>query len=210
MSDFASTVEALRNLLNPEICIFHPKQEKFSLEENSTNGYAEIKLSSKYSCIHIINMDRHVFPVLKNRKCADHLILIHNPENNEWGLHIFEMTKTVSNSTWQEKILPQFSGGLANAYAISGVLQLPRFSAVTAHCCYRMNGNRTSPVEMKMETGKKTKNDWTQGTRIHLDEFPNLPIHKNLLHLDEKSGKLDLKQPLDFIGVENRKEREGA
>lgn len=210
MSDFGSAADALRNLLNPEICVCHAQWEDFSIDETASDGRGQVNLSSKYPCIHVMRMDKHVFPVLKNQKCADHLVLLHDPERNAWSLHIFELTKTVSNSRWQDKILPQFSGGLANAWAISGVLRLPRFSAVTAHCCYRFDGNRTSPVEMRTETGKKAKDNWTEGTTIRLEEFPGLSIHKSLLRLDEESGKLDLEQPLDFIGVGNRNEREGA
>ena len=198
MNDFGNVADGLMDLLNPQICTRHSCREMFFLDEKAEAGCARIHLSSRFPCLHVRQMDKQVFPVLKNQRCADHLVLVYDSGRNAWGLHIFEMTKTVSNSRWRKKILPQFSGGLANAYAISGVLRIPSFSAVTAHCCYRFDGNRTSPVEMKMETGKKAGSDWTEGETFCLEEFPGLPIRKSLLHLDEKSGEMSMGTPLEL------------
>ena len=198
MSDFGNLADEFMNLLNPQTCSRHSCLEMFFLDEKAEDGCARINLSSRFPCLHVRHMDKWVFPVLKNKRCADHLVLVYDSGRNAWGLHIFEMTTTVSNSKWRDKILPQFSGGLANAYAISGVLQIPLFSSITAHCCYRFDGNRTSTVERKIETGKSAGLDWTEGKTFYLEEFPGLPIRKSLLHLDEESGEMDLGKPLEL------------
>lgn len=122
--NFNEEIDKQLELLDANICCSYGTGEVFSVREPKPEGYAEVHLTvGSNPCFHVDKIDKNVFPVLACRRCADHLVFVFDPQTEEWTLHIFEMTRSISKTTWEEKILPQFNGGLTNAYAIMGVLR---------------------------------------------------------------------------------------
>ncbi len=189
MKKFGNTVDQYVRLLNTDLCEVYDAYESFAIMEKKETGYAKVSLSSQYPCLHIRNLEKKTFGLLRNQRCADHAILVFDTTVSKWGLFLFEMTKTVSSKTWTEKIVQQFEGGLLNAYAIAGILHIHEFCSITAYCCYRINKDLQSPYEYKTELGKSAKRDWTEGERFSVEAFPNVLIYKRLLELDKESGE---------------------
>ena len=169
-------------------CVFHEGGSSFLIEEKKQEGEAKINVSSKYDCFHV-REKKNGFPILRNKKFADYLVLLHDQENNKWILHIFELTKSIGEEDWVKKIVPQFDGALLNAYAICGVMEIPEFDRITVHCAYRRDKNQSSPVRLKNFLGKPAKAPWTYGNTISLPSFPGMKISKDLIKLNKQDGK---------------------
>lgn len=136
-SSFGTVADRYYSELNPDICKFYSAGQTFEIAEEREEGKADIACTTTCACLHISRIDKYCFSVLSGRKCADHLVFLYDASKGTWHLHIFELTKSVSNSVWSTKILPQFRGGLANAYAIAGVLHINGFDRIAVHCGYR-------------------------------------------------------------------------
>ena len=168
-------------------CVYHAKGSKFIIEETNEEGKAKIQLSSKYDCFHV-QLDRKVFPILRNQKCADYIVLLYDSEKNDWFLHIFEFTRTVGTNKWKEKIIPQFEGALINAYAICGVMNIPKLADVTVHCAYRNNSDMASPASMKTALGRPVQRPWILGSVVDLLSFKKVEAKKDLIQLEVATG----------------------
>jgi hypothetical protein len=108
--------------------------EIFILEETEKEGKAKILLSlSNYSLL-CKNIDKQKFNWLKQKKCADYIIM--EKKNEEWILHIFEFKKTVTKEKWVMDIYEQFKGAYPRALSIAAFLQI-NICKVIVYSCYR-------------------------------------------------------------------------
>lgn len=193
---FSIEIDERFKLLNADICRFHGAGISFSISETASEGAAEVSIKGgTLPCFHIGQMDKRTFPVLADRKCADHLVFVFDPRTQEWTLHIFEMKKTVSRTKWEKEILLQLEGGLANACAVMGVLRCLGFKEIHVHCCYRRNGDEASPVYQKAELGKPAPRDWLNEPVVFAS-FPRITARNAPVKLDENGkGQFDLAAP---------------
>lgn len=191
MIKFNEQTDAFFNLLNQQICEYHQRNSPFTLDEKDKPGEAEVTASTAFDCFHVRYIDKHSFSLLSNQKCADHLLFIYDDHAKRWGLHIFEFTKSMNNSRWENKVIPQFDGALSNAYAIAGVLHIDGFSSITVCCGYRIDTTRVSPAELKRPSGKRAVEDWKE-LPVKLPSYPNQTVHKSLVQLDPVTGKASL------------------
>ena len=168
-------------------CVFHRGGSSFLIEEKKPEGEAKICISSKFDCFHVKG-DKNGFPILRNKKYADYLVLLHDQKSDKWILHIFELTRSVGEEDWEKKIIPQFDGALLNAYAICGVMEITEFDKITAHCAYRRDKNQSSPVRLKNLLGKPAIVPWTYGNTVSLPSFPGMEIAKDLIKLNDSDG----------------------
>lgn len=155
-------------------------------------GMADISLTISLPSIHIKAIDKHTFDILKQKRCADHLILSYNASQNAWSVHIFELTKTISFSNWTDKILPQLEGAIGNAYAISGILHINSFEAFYLHCGYRRNKSESSTVEFHRPLGEPVEDDWLTAP-INLSAFPEITTQSQPIRLDPETGRGEMK-----------------
>lgn len=185
---FSETIDRRFELLNPDICQYYGSGSSFPVSEEVEEGYARVQIECAAApCFHVKQIDKNVFPVLQSKRCADHLIFLFDPRTQSWTLHIFEMTRTISEPNWREKILPQFSGGLTNAYAIMGVLNCADFAEVHVHCCYRRNRSENSSVYLRGSLGEPAPADWLHGP-VRLDGFAEKRIQNEPIKLSEEDG----------------------
>lgn len=185
---YLDVVERRLVLLNSDVCICHPERTPFVIEETRECGKARLTLSFSTPCFHVRDMDQRKFPLIKNQKCADHLIFTYDPNAQTWSLHIFEFKKSVSDAEWYQKILFQLDGGLTNAFAISGILNIVQFESITVYCCYRNNLNLRAPVYLRRPLGTPSRPPWTEGDAV-LPSFPGLKIKKTLIPLNQENGE---------------------
>jgi hypothetical protein len=108
--------------------------ESFILEETEKEGKAKIILSlSNYSLL-CKNIDKQHFEWLKQKRCADYIIM--EKKNEEWVLHIFEFKKTITKEKWVMDIYEQFKGAYPRALSIAGFLKI-NICKVIVYSCYR-------------------------------------------------------------------------
>lgn len=191
--NFSEEIDKRFELLHIDICPFHEAGEEFSILETNPEGHAEVSITGgSYPCFHV-KMDKKVFPVLACQRCADYLAFVFDPQTEKWTLHIFEMTKSISAAVWEEKILPQFNGGLTNAYAIMGILRCCMdFEEVQVHCCYQRNRSETSPAYLKAPLGKPAPRDWLKEP-VTFTSFPRISAKNVPVKLDkEGNGQFNL------------------
>lgn len=191
---FNEEIDKQLELLDANICCSYGTGEVFCVRESKPEGYAEVYLTvGSNPCFHVDKIEKKVFPVLACRRCADHLVFVFDPQTGEWTLHIFEMTRSISKATWEEKILPQFNGGLTNAYAIMGVLRCCMdFAEVQVHCCYQKNKSETSPVHLKPLLGEPAPRDWLNDP-VTFASYPQKTAQNLPLKLDgDGKGQLQL------------------
>ena len=187
MTFFDGNISSLYQRLD-DSCVYHVAGTAFVIEEKREGAEAVIEIKSKLNAFHVKG-DQNAFPILRNKKCADYLVFFYDNTKGKWYLHIFEFTKSVDNTSWEEKIVRQFDGGLLNAYAIGGVLKVPEFEEITMHCGYRRDRNMASLVNMKAPLGRPAHNSWTAETTVELPSFPGLKYAKNLIRLNPENGE---------------------
>ena len=187
MCKFTEPYTTNYNRLEHGKCQYHKAGECFEISEEHKDGHAKLTVRAVDECFHV-KADKNKFSLLKNQRCADYIILIFDSGRIAWSLHIIEFTKSVGRTEWEGKIIHQFDGALLNARAIAGVMELPQFDSITAHCAYRFNKELASPATQKSMLGKRATNSWTAGSQITLPSFPEVLIHKKLIKLNEETG----------------------
>ena len=179
-------------LLNKHICKVYLPNDDIHITETANDGIADITFTPHLPCLHICNCDKHHFPLLAQGRCADHILLLYDVNTNQWELHVFELTRTISHSLWSTKIIPQLEGALGDAFAISGVLRIPSFSKTYLHCGYRFNKSETSPIELRAPLGMPIDSDWLTKP-INLPVFSDMTTISAPIKLDPDTGKAQLK-----------------
>lgn len=175
--------------LHPEKCHVYPPGTSFSLIEKQAEGHAKIDVVASNSCAHL-GMDKNVFPILSNQRCADHIVFEYVSADNTWNLHIVELTKSISNSIWQTKLCQQYDGALLNALAIAGVLGIElNLSHVKVYSGFRNNKSLdgSSPVELRAPLGVPQPPNW-EHSPAKLPHFPSQKFTHIPVRLNEETG----------------------
>lgn len=200
---FDKDVDSFAQLLNPKKCVYHAAGESFDLIETKKEGKAKLTVTRMaFPCIYVPKVDDEcTFSLLDEgntgkervRRCADHIVFIFDPGTIRWSVHIFELTRTLSESVWDDKVLIQFTGALVRAYAVAGVLQIQDFHRIYLHCGYRQSSLDASFARHKRPTGKSAPRNYltepiTLYSPFHRERFTrktlNCPIR-----LDSGTGE---------------------
>ncbi len=207
MIRFTKELDPFFDLLDPKKCIYYGPGQSFDLIEKKKGGEAKITVkSTAFPCFYVPNADDFCRFLLLNedavtgrervRRCADHMVFVYDPGTGRWSVHLFELTKSVSQSVWEEKVLVQFTGALIRACAVAGVLQIHGFLHLYLHCGFRNSAASANFAEKRRRLGKAAPSDWQNDSVIlyapfHGKEFQQ--ILKNCpLQLDRDTGFAEL------------------
>lgn len=189
MMNFNEVSETVKARLNRDSCQCHFSGDTISVFETKDDGKANIDVTVTRPCIHIKCTDKYHFPLLSQKKCADHLLLLYDEGTKTWDIHIFELTRKIKKNKWEEKIIPQSEGALGDAIAIIGIVCMGEYHQVYLHCGYRVNADEASPVKLHPTLGMSAKNtdDWLN-QNIILEKYSDIEIINRPIRLDEETG----------------------
>ncbi|MCM1106185.1 MAG: hypothetical protein NC355_04495 [Blautia sp.] len=168
------------------------------LEELSPEGKCRLTVYLKEPCILFIKLEKHKLGYFTNKKCADYILFEKNGQG--WTLHVFELKRTVKETTWEEIIKYQFQGAMQNAMAIAGFLGIPiSYQQTRFYTAYRSDRINCvgDPVKQRMrmhnsrgQTGNNNtsaQREWNTG-RVELGFLGKAEyIHKKI-QLDIETG----------------------
>ncbi len=172
--------------------------KEFILEEKKADGRAYLKcILDKYS-IAFTNADENTCKYLKEKKCAD--VIVIQREENKWNLKIIEFKKTITSKSLKKSI-EQFKGAILNALVIGGFLEINNFNNVSFYSAYRsdkMNDfikNTTNPVALKNPKLVKENNEliniWND-ERISFEILRSSCIYKKIILDEDGNGEVKL------------------
>jgi len=164
--------------------------KEVNLYETTQNGRASLILKSKNTLFAISLSHKNKIVVFNHKQVAD-WIVVEFLDNNKINLHIIELKRTITETTWQ-KVKSQFLGAYEHSYLLKGVFnyEVNEILLYTAFVKDESNLlNTTNPVMLKSTNGSSDKTsaiDWTKNViKIKEQKFRHIKIE---LNLDKKVG----------------------
>lgn len=162
------------------------------IKETVTEGRAEIILELENPCIGFKKLAECRLRYFQCQQCADYVLF--ELVNNAWYLHIFELKRSVTSSSWN-KAKQQFLGGLLNALCIAGYLGITiKSENVKIYTCYRNDkiAEPSEPIELRVKIGNREKNaainDWFESS-ITINAYESITCEHVKVQLDKETGE---------------------
>ncbi|MCM1282646.1 MAG: hypothetical protein NC180_03485 [Muribaculaceae bacterium] len=169
------------------------------MEEISPEGRCRLTVYLKAPSILFIRLEKHKLDYFTNKKCADYILF--EKRRQGWILHVFELKRTVKETTWEEIIKYQFQGAVQNAMAIAGFLGIPiSYQQTRFYTAYRNDRINciSDPVKQRMRMhnsrgqisnrNTSAQREWNTD-RVELDFLGKAEyIHKKI-QLDTETGE---------------------
>lgn len=158
------------------------------IEEPISDGYAKVSLVSENRLVVFKKMERNGLQNLKCKNCADYIVLEECEKKTK--VHIFEMKRTVKSKEWVH-IKKQFVGAILNAYALSGVIDIPvEQKDIQLYTCYRRDLLQT-PIAMRYTLSVRDSvqdiSEWND-KEITLKELGESKFKHDKIQLDVENG----------------------
>lgn len=159
--------------------------------ETDQGGFARLTVKNTSRCIVLRQLAKNRLGYISEKKTADS-VLFEQAETGEWTLHIIELKRTLSSSSW-DTVIHQLRGAFLNALAVAGVLDIDRIEKVRCYAAYRSTKMETKdivstpdPIFIKSLVGEDIERSalwsWTH-KRVKLPDETTALIE--LLQLDE-------------------------
>ncbi|WP_099191964.1 hypothetical protein [Tepidibacter mesophilus] len=165
--------------------------DEFIIEEKEKSGKSKLKCKVSDYTVAFLNADKYIFEYLKDRKCADAIILQRN-DKGLWKVKIIEFKKTINIRTLS-KSLKQFKGAVSNVLAISGLLGIESFENIEFYSAFReekiSNIKNENSVILKNVENMRLIKQWEDGI-VKFDFLNSNAVYGKIYLNDNGDGEI--------------------